>query len=173
VRTLYLDPGTFASYGVVLDGLEIVEVLVDDNFAILESIPHRCSKLVIEGITPQSAAGTELFQTIWWSGRFCQSAISFEIVNRVDVKKFFKALSQYDGNMTDTLIKNAIKENYPDNAKEYEKVLRGKPDCWQALALALAYQSGTRSKPPTEVIQAAKERIAKKRAKTRLAKGEQ
>jgi len=170
VRTLYLDPGTFDSFGVILDGFDIVHVVAVRNEDLPDILINQCYHLVIEGVTPQSAAGTELFQTIWWSGRFCQAAVSFEIVNRVDVKKFFKALSQYDGNMTDTLIKTAIKQNYPERAKEFDTQLRGKADCWQALALGIAYLNGTRSKDPADVIQESKVRKAKKREKTKLAK---
>jgi len=154
VTILALDPGPLVSHGVYLNSdLEILDTISEPNRNILDACVMASSSktlLVIEGITPQAKVGHDTLETVFWSGRFCEMAGDFVKVNRVDVKKYFKVLSQFDGNMNDKLIKDAIRENFPNG--DYEKKLRGKAHCWQALALGIAYYAGIRSKSYSQIV---------------------
>ena len=147
--TLYIDPGTTESHAVAMDDGQIIALhLAYPNSDMMEYIRELsgdpevteltyCSivAVVIEGITPQGIMGQTTLDTVFWSGRFAQASPDFRIINRQDVKRFWKARSQYEGNMNDKKIKDAIRELYPD--PERDKMLKGKSHCWQAYAMGL------------------------------------
>jgi len=138
--TLYIDPGTTESHGVLMEHGILKDAKSFTNLECLEFVQNPIlarheTAVVIEGITPQLKIGQTTLDTVFWSGRFAQAAPDFRIINRQDVKRFWKEKSQYDGNMNDKKIKDAIRELYPD--VERDKMLKGKSHCWQAFAMGL------------------------------------
>lgn len=83
---LAIDPGTFESGWVLFDGARVHSCGVDQNTFMLERVKHWQSgtTLAIEMVASYGMpVGKEVFETVWWIGRFTQAWHSPEQVRRV------------------------------------------------------------------------------------------
>ena len=74
-RVLAIDPGTTSSAWVVYDGARVLAHGIDRNPDLLDQLremdPHFVSAVVIEQVESFGlAVGAEVFETVFWSGRF-------------------------------------------------------------------------------------------------------
>lgn len=152
MTVLAIDPGPTESAYVLLKGGAVVEFAKLGN----EEMLYRCGQtwdanivLVVEQVAAMGmAVGAEVFETVWWSGRFAQAWHSqSDRLKRHEVKMFLC------GNMRakDANIRQSLLDRY--GGKEAAIGRKAKPgplyglsgDCWSALAIAITY-SETRSK---------------------------
>jgi hypothetical protein len=144
---LAIDPGPEQSAYVVYRGGHVVEFAKIDNAEML----YRCGLtwdgsmvLVIEQVAAMGmAVGAEVFETVFWSGRFAQAwGGHWERLKRHEVKMFLC------GNMRakDANIRQALLDKFGPG-KELAVGRKAKPgplyglsgDCWSALALAVTW----------------------------------
>lgn len=119
MRILAVDPGNVESAYVLLDGLTIVEkgkVFNQEMLAIVTEHGRRLSgaglvdELVVEMIASYGmAVGREVFETVFWIGRFCQAwsegPRKFYRMYRKDVKMHLcYSMRAKDGNVRMALI---------------------------------------------------------------------
>lgn len=146
-----IDPGSEGSALLELREGRIVEMLHDENAYVLERIhgyrfEHGTLRhLVCEEVTSYGMpVGREVFQTVFWAGRFCEaSTLPFVLLPRRAVKLHLCASPRAN----DATIRQALIDRYGpgrDKAIGTSKA-RGplyglKGDLWSALALAVTYQ---------------------------------
>jgi hypothetical protein len=142
-----LDPGPTQSALVILDGSRVVEAHISLNDAMLEFLTGRGETedvLVVEQVASYGmAVGAEVFETVWWSGRFHQAwhigpGATAQRLPRLKVKL---ALC-HDSRAKDTNIRQAVIDLYggPEQTRKGGALAGIKKDLWAALALGLAYQ---------------------------------
>jgi hypothetical protein len=150
-----LDPGPKQSAYAIWDDEQgqIVGFLKTDNSALLVKILRRQlpdSCVVIEQVSSYGmAVGADVFETVHWAGRFHQALLgSGYRVDRMKRLQVKQALC-HDSRAKDSNIICVIVDRLdPDrDYGKYGKGTKGNPgpcfglskDCWQALALAMAY----------------------------------
>jgi hypothetical protein len=148
MRILAIDPGPTESAYVVYDGQRPVEFAKIENQNLLHKIGGGIwasdSELVIEQIAAMGmAVGAEVFETVFWSGRFVEAwRFKWHRVKRHEVKMHLC------GNMRakDPNIRQAIIDRYgPGKELAIGKKRSPGPlfgvsgDCWSALAVAITF----------------------------------
>lgn len=139
---LAIDPGTRQSAFVVWDGDIIHESNILPNDAMLEYLdnyeyqfPHMAIEMVESfGMS----VGKEVFETVWWIGRFCQKWHgTFHRVYRKEVKMHLcQSMRAKDPNIRQALIDRL---GAPGTKKQPGKTYGIKADMWSALALAVTW----------------------------------
>lgn len=161
-RILAIDPGSSQSAWLVLDreGAWITPGETGDvvaghglhrNDAVLERLrsgwPQDADVVVIEWTAPRGMpASAELFETMWWAGRFAEAARErrVERLQRLEVKRHLcGTTAAKDGNVRQALI-----DRFGGAGGKAAAVgLKASPgplygianDVWQALAVAVTY----------------------------------
>jgi hypothetical protein len=146
-----IDPGWEQSAYVIYDGEKPIAFKIIDNDAMLAFIRGvDADALVIEQVACMGmAVGAEIFETVFWSGRFAEAwAGKWDRVKRHEVKMHLC------GNMRakDANIRTAIIDRYgPGKDKAIGRKKSPGPlfglsgDCWSALAVAITW---TETKSP-------------------------
>ena len=143
-----IDPGPVQSAYVLIAGkhdLQPIEFAKADNEAVLRRLEVLCAggiEVVIERVASYGmAVGESVFETVHWSGRFCQAAIAewcgVTRVPRLAVKMHIC----HDSRAKDANIVQALKDRFGGKGtKSNPGWFYGfAKDCWQAYALAVAY----------------------------------
>lgn len=140
---LAIDPGTDKSAWLIFDGQGVVSWGFDDNKTLLgkldEVIERDAHELVIEQVASYGMpVGKEVFETVFWSGRFAQAwGREFHRMTRVAVKTHLchSAMAK-DGN-----VRQALLDRFgPKGTKKNPGKLYGlKSHAFAALALAVAF----------------------------------
>lgn len=151
MRILAIDPGPTESAYVVYNGERVVAFDKIGNegvclFIEVEGRKHVDSRVVVEQIQSFGmAVGAEVFETVWWSGRFDQSAYDIGLARGRVTRKAVKmhlcgSMRAKDGN-----IRQALIDRYGGKEKAIGKKAKPGPlygvsgDCWSALAVAVTY----------------------------------
>ena len=143
-----IDPGPTKSGFVVWDGENVLHHGIEANDKLLiEIIPqwYLTSELVVERIMSYGmAVSTSIFDTVFWSGRFCERWASdgntkWSRVPRMDVKMHICHSSK----AKDTNIYHALLDRFEPDMKPRcrpKGIMKGlKGDSTQAFALAVYY----------------------------------
>lgn len=114
----------------------------------LRAVEPRQSQLVIEKIESYGmAVGVEVFETVFWSGRFAEAAYPLP-VDRLGRLKVKLALC-HDSRAKDPNIRQALIDRFGGVAAIGKKATPGPlygiaGDVWSALAVAVAWTDGAR-----------------------------
>ena len=144
---LAIDPGPEQSAWVLYDGALPVAAMKEDNAPLLtrvdnHSVNGAADVLVIEQVACMGmSVGAEVFETVFWSGRFAERFGMFARVKRHEVKMHLC------GNMRakDANIRQAIIDRYGGKDKAIGRKASPGPlygisgDCWSALAIAIVW----------------------------------
>jgi hypothetical protein len=150
MRIVAIDPGNMQSAYVVLDGLAVVAHGILPNERMLDWLrtPVFCegaeasglSALVVEMVQSFGmAVGKEVFETVFWIGRFCQaSQFPFHRVYRSQVKMHLCGnVRAKDANIRQALIDKLG----PQGTKRSPGPTYGiSKDVWSALAVGVTWQ---------------------------------
>lgn len=160
MRVFGIDPGYLQSAFIVLNeaGLPVTHGIVPNDTLLNDlrhpnTVPHGVpyDVLVIEKVEGFGmAVGKEVFETVYWSGRFHEAAhargVPVHRVPRKDVKiHLCGSLKAKDPN-----IRQALVDLYGGSAAKGTKRLPGplfgiSKDVWSALAVARTFQDGQRA----------------------------
>ena len=147
-RVLAIDPGpeqsAYVSYG---GGRPTIFGKVDNDQMLLVVLPQlddKCTTLVIEQVAAMGmAVGAEVFETVFWSGRFAQAWLGvWDRVKRHEVKIHLC----HNMRAKDANIRQALLDRYGGKEKAIGKKKAPGPlygisgDCWSALAIAITWQ---------------------------------
>ena len=151
MKILAIDPGTTESAYVIMDSetykpLEFGKI---ENIKILDIIINNdFSEVVIEMISSYGmAVGKEIFETVFWIGRFYeyarQTSVEPQRMLRKDVKmNLCNSTRAKDSNIIQALV-DKFAYNVPNRGKGYKKspawFYGFKADIWQAYALGVTY----------------------------------
>lgn len=144
MNVIAVDPGYTQSAYVVYDGKTIHAHATVPNAQLLQEIPTHVGVLVIEQIAAMGmSVGEEVFETVFWSGRFAQAFRGkFERVKRHTVKMHLC------GNMraNDSNIRQALLDRFGPGRERAMGVKRAPGplygiagDQWAALAVAVTW----------------------------------
>lgn len=153
---LAIDPGHVRSAWVRYDAeLQLPQAFnIEDNETLLERIrtearDYRTSgavdRIVIEKVQGMGmAVGREVFETVYWSGRFHQAALPLDVirVTRRDVKQHLCGTDR----AKDPNVRRALMDRWPagKGTKRAPGPLYGiSADVWAALAVAVTYAERT------------------------------
>lgn len=147
LRTLAIDPGPTESAWVLLYGNSPVKFAKENNNLLLDRLLTSGADpdvVVIEKIASYGmAVGEEVFETVFWSGRFAQaSGAKVERLARLRVKQQLCRDSRAkDGN-----IRQALIDRYggPSSIKKDGPLYKVSGDVWAALAVGVAWMEGAR-----------------------------
>lgn len=141
---LALDPGTTHTGTVLFDGdrvlgcghIENSEVLVTLEHAVGTGMTVACEKVACMGM----AVGKEVFETVYWTGRFdqvCHGRIRF--LTRGDVKMHLcGSMRAKDANIRQALLDRFGGDKKAKGTKKEPGPLYGvSGHCWSALAVAV------------------------------------
>jgi len=152
MRIIGLDPGPTESAFVELVDGACVSFDKRENKRILDvlwlSTPDDV--LVIEQIASFGMpVGAEVFETVFWSGRFAQHwTAKWERIKRHEVKMHLcHNMKAKDGNIRQALIDRYGK---PGTKKNKGATYGISGDCWSALAVATVYADRIQSEPRKE-----------------------
>lgn len=133
-----LDPGPEESAVVSWDGSRVIERAYLPNSAMLDLICGWGIPLAIEKIASFGMpVGAEVFETVYWSGRFAQAYGPHEVerITRIDVKMHLCHTARAkDGNIRQALIDRFGK---PGTKKAPGPLYGISGDLWSALAVAV------------------------------------
>ncbi len=144
---LAIDPGPVESAWVLLRGSTLVEFAKEPNGVLLLRLMSEeltAEVTVIEKIASYGmAVGEEVFETVFWSGRFAQAiGGDVERLTRLKVKQQLCRDSRAkDGN-----IRQALIDRYggPASIKKGGPLYKVSGDVWAALAVGVAWNEGAR-----------------------------
>lgn len=127
------------------------------NEVVLEDVVAAGVKsvVVIEWTAPRGMpAAAQLFETLWWAGRFGQAAIDAgAVAHRIERKAVVRHLTGSQGGK-DSNVRQALIDRYGGNGGKEAAIGRKaspgplyglKADMWQALALGLAFVEGVQT----------------------------
>ena len=146
-KIIAIDPGPVQSGYVIWDGKAILHAEIIKNEELNNILPHakRDHNLVIEQIRSYGmAVGASTFDTVFWSGRFCESfGKPFYLMPRLEVKKHIC----HNGSAKDSNIIQALVDRFAYGQKNKGKGTKKEPgffygfksDIWQAFALAVTW----------------------------------
>lgn len=161
MTVLAIDPGSEQSAYVLWDGARVWDHGKDENAGMLDNITtHHGSwchaVLVVEQIASYGmAVGAEVFDTVWWSGRFHQAWREAEHeahrMPRREVKLHLCGSAKAkDANIRQALIDRFGGKERAIGKKTAPGPLYGlKADEWQALALAVTWHDTHAEKAAT------------------------
>jgi hypothetical protein len=141
---LAIDPGTTESGWCIYDGKRVVDSGITANAEMLYAIPYvPADRLAIEMIASYGmAVGREVFETVWWIGRFTQAYHKPEEVIRIyrqEVKLFVcKDTRAKDSNIRQGLIDML---GPPGTKKNPGPTYGIKSHAWAALGVAVTAAS--------------------------------
>lgn len=163
MRILAIDPGPLLSARVVIDTLpiaggtfpfRIMSYVKATNHDVLDDVRIRTqgsNVIVIEKITHYGMpVGAEVFDTVFWTGRFYQASITRAVmIPRRDVKLHICNSQR----VKDNNIRAALIERFGEpGTKKNPGMLYGiHGDCWQALALAITFAENAGKYLPSTV----------------------
>lgn len=134
-----IDPGTRESALVLWDGFRVLHAAIYSNEDLLTRLlGHQCELLVIEQVESYGmAVGREVFETVWWAGRFAQAwhPAPFQMVPRRTIKLHLcQSMRAKDAN-----IRQALVDRFGEpGTKKAPGTLYGiTSHKWAALALAV------------------------------------
>jgi hypothetical protein len=142
-----IDPGPTETAWVIWDGATLMSFAKEANEQVLERVRnHRgnTSHCVIEQITSYGmAVGAEVFETVYWSGRFAEAygAARVDRVPRLKVKLHLC----HDSRAKDANIRQALVDRFGGKDKAIGRKATAGPlygvagDVWAALALAVTW----------------------------------
>jgi sulfur relay (sulfurtransferase) DsrC/TusE family protein len=140
---LAIDPGDKQSAYVFMDeDYKPVEFGKVDNFQMMGIVDDTgTDKVVIEMVASYGmAVGAEVFETVYWIGRFYQIAHKRCPTERM-LRRDVKLNLCHNARAKDSNIIQALKDRFGDKGtKKAPGWFYGfKADCWQAYALAVTY----------------------------------
>lgn len=142
---LAIDPGNTESAWVRLRGDTLVDFGKEPNDELVEKLSAMYYDVaVIEKIASYGmAVGEEVFETVFWSGRFAQSIGSN--VHRLPRLKVKVQLCR-DSRAKDANIRQALIDRYggPACIKKGGALYKVSGDVWAALAVGVAWSEGAR-----------------------------
>lgn len=154
---LAIDPGPEKSAWVLYDGTRPIAFAKDGNDELLCKIRCRADvawdELVIEQIAAMGmAVGAEVFETVFWSGRFIEAnGGPWNRVKRHEVKMHLCGNTR----AKDANIRTALLDRFGPGkekavgTKKHPGPLYGiAGDCWAALAVAVTYWDNAREPQP-------------------------
>lgn len=146
MRILGIDPGTRESAFVLFDGSRVVDHDFVANQALLARLKSRDFGgeflAVIEQIESFGmSVGAEVFETVFWSGRFAQAAGTFDRVTRKTVKLHLcQSPRAKDPNIRQALLDRFGGRDVAIGRKGAPGPLHGMSSHrWAALAVAVTY----------------------------------
>jgi hypothetical protein len=143
---LAIDPGTVQSAWVVWDGTALVDFGIDPNDTVRQFIHgwNGVGTVVIEKIESYGmAVGAEVFETVFWTGRFAEAAVPHPVVRLP--RRAVKLHLCGSARAKDANIRQALLDRWGGKAaamgrKANPGALYGiKADLWAALAVAVTY----------------------------------
>ena len=142
MRVLAIDPGTTRSAFAWLDGATVEDFGMDDNAEVLERLYGLGvdRAVVIEKVESFGmAVGAEVFETVFWSGRFAEAAGPAP-VHRVGRKAVKLALCG-SPKAKDPNIRQAVIDRYggPDAIRKGGPLYGVSKDVWAAIAVGLTW----------------------------------
>ena len=153
---LAIDPGSEQSAYVLWDGKSILSMAIYPNHTLLDLLqdwPLKSEKfLVVEQVASYGmAVGKTIFDTVFWSGRFCEAWLNagtgFHSLPRKAVKMHLcHSMRAKDSNIRQSLIDRF---GAPGTKKAPGLTYGLKKDLWQAFALAVTYYDQRHSKSGT------------------------
>jgi len=153
VIVLGIDPGPTESAWMVLEDSKPADWSKQPNDGLLRKLDlfsRDCDVLVIEKIESFGmAVGAEIFETVFWSGRFAEAwGNDFHRLGRKDVKMHLcNSMRATDANIRCALIdKFGGKEAAIGRKKTPGPLFGISGDCWSALAVAVTWAE-TRPSP--------------------------
>lgn len=147
-RFIAVDPGPEQSALVHFDTASMTHsrALILDNYLALVEIRKSCKPIVVEMVASYGMpVGWDVFETVYWIGRFCEAAPIHYRVPRKDVKMHLcQSMRAKDAN-----IRQALLDRYPKTGggktpqigtKAQPGPLYGmKSHLWAALAVAVTF----------------------------------
>ena len=152
LTVMAIDPGCTESAYVIWDGETVLDKAKLDNGHFLREIRstryHRVHYVAIEQIRSYGmAVGADVFDTVFWSGRFAEAfqvyPIAWELIPRRTVKMHLC----HNNAAKDANIVQALRDRFAYGQPNYGKGSKKEPgffygfkaDIWQAFALAVTY----------------------------------
>lgn len=159
MRIIAIDPGPVESAFVIWDGEKIYNKGILPN----RDMEYQCSynfsiPLVIEQVECYGMpVGKSIFETVYWTGRFCASYDTANMpkryahrMSRKDVKMHLcQSMRAKDSNITQALVDRfaPFEKNKGKGTKKEPGFFYGfKSDIWAAMALAVTYWDKNREK---------------------------
>lgn len=156
LRVLAIDPGSERSAWLVLDAGAPIRFGIQDNDELMPalrdgSLAQGCHAVVIERIESYGmAVGREVFDTVWWAGRFAEAARFAAVIQmpRRDVKVAVCG----DTRAKDANIRAALIDRFGGlPATRKGGSLYGiTKDVWSALAIAVTWTEAGGRRPLTD-----------------------
>jgi len=143
-----IDPGPIESAYVIWDGEQISEKGLHDNKTLLTlcniSQPNSLNMVIEEVQCFGMPVGKSIFETVFWSGRFCETFHGrWHRLPRKEVKLHLcQSVRAKDSNVTQALIDRfaPMIPNKGKGSKQDPGFFYGfKKDIWQAFALAVTF----------------------------------
>lgn len=136
-----IDPGPKYSSIVLFDGKQIVQhetVLNEEMLILLASLDT--TYLAIEKVENYGMpVGESTFETVFWTGRFCQKNLILKRIARKEIKLHFcNSTRAKDSNIIQAL-KNRFEPNLLQKQRPKGILKKIVKDQWQALAIAVYY----------------------------------
>jgi len=139
-----IDPGPTQSALLWFNQGEVQDAMIVENSRALDML--GCQDAVIEMVASYGmAVGKDVFETVYWIGRFAQRALNHDRVYRLDVKMHLC----HDSRAKDTNIRQALLDRFPatGGGKTPQIGTKAKPGplygikshLWAALAVAVYY----------------------------------
>jgi hypothetical protein len=143
---LAVDPGSEVSAWVLYDGERVIAHAIHGNYQMSRAAWSLADCVVIEQITSYGmAVGREVFETVWWAGRFHEAVEragtpAYRLPRR-DVKLHLcQSARAKDSNVRQAVVDKFGGKDKAIGRKAAPGPLYGvKADCWQALALAITW----------------------------------
>ena len=140
MKILAIDPGNTQSAFVVLESLCILDKGILPNLELLQRLgDFPCEKMVIEMVASFGMpVGKEVFETVFWIGRFCQAwPHSWKRLYRQEIKLHLCGSPRAkDGNVRQALLD---KVGLPGTIKAKGPTYGVKKDIWSALAVGVTW----------------------------------
>lgn len=155
MRIVAIDPGPTESAYCVLTNSVIEKFGKLPNNEILDKVcwlKAPGEELVIEQIASYGmAVGEEVFETVFWSGRFAQAWTGqFHRIKRHTIKMHLC----HDSRAKDCNIRQALIDRYgkPGTNKNKGVTYGISGDCWSALAVATTFSDTYKEIQPSEIL---------------------
>jgi hypothetical protein len=143
---LAIDPGCEQSAWVLYDGERVLKHGITDNCEMLSDVLMDAlvngNRVVLEQIASYGMpVGREVFDTVFWTGRFAERVGLFDLLLRRDVKMHLcNSARAKDANIRQALMDRFGGEKAAKGKKAAPGPLYGlRKDEWQALALAVTW----------------------------------
>ena len=145
MKVFGIDPGSEQSAYVIWNGEEILAKGILENgkmvYLLMDYGNAFLTRVVIEQVRSYGmAVGMTVFDTVFWSGRFCQAYPGkFHQVPRLQVKQHIC----HDSRAKDSNIRRALIDRFEPDLKPRQRpksILHGvSNDIWAAMALAVTW----------------------------------